>query len=111
MTMKFGSMFLGSVFMAMCSFTEPANASKPRLNLDSLMSAVIVKQDLPAIGVAIILDGKLSELKVLGSRKYGESKKVTLQDTWHLGSDSKAITATLIGKLVEMGKMRWDMTI
>src|SRR5262249_46859566 len=32
-------------------------------------------------------------------------------DQWHLGSDTKAMTAALIGRLVEQNKLRWDNTI
>jgi CubicO group peptidase (beta-lactamase class C family) len=35
----------------------------------------------------------------------------TLNDQWHLGSDTKAMTATLVAKLVEKGRLRWDSTV
>jgi len=36
---------------------------------------------------------------------------VTADDHWHLGSDTKAMTATLAAILVEEGLIRWDSTI
>jgi CubicO group peptidase (beta-lactamase class C family) len=36
---------------------------------------------------------------------------VTTNDLWHLGSDTKAMTATLAGVLVEAGTLHWDTTI
>jgi len=36
---------------------------------------------------------------------------VTTSDRWHIGSDTKAFTATLIARLVEQGIMRFDDTL
>ncbi|UCE50381.1 MAG: beta-lactamase family protein, partial [Phycisphaerales bacterium] len=36
---------------------------------------------------------------------------VGLNDLWHIGSCSKAMTATLAAKLVEEGRLRWDTTL
>ncbi len=80
-------------------------------DLDSLLRAVRAKYDLPALGVALILDGKVVETEVIGVRKYGDTTKATINDTWHIGSDTKSMTATLIGKLVELGKLKWQTTI
>jgi CubicO group peptidase (beta-lactamase class C family) len=36
---------------------------------------------------------------------------VTIEDRFHLGSDTKAFTSLLAGQLVEAGKLRWDSTL
>ena len=36
---------------------------------------------------------------------------MTIQDRFHLGSDTKAMTALLAAMLVEEGKLRWDSTV
>ena len=36
---------------------------------------------------------------------------MTTSDRWHIGSDTKAFTATLIARLVEQGVMRFDDTL
>jgi CubicO group peptidase (beta-lactamase class C family) len=41
----------------------------------------------------------------------GADVPVTIDDQWHIGSDSKAMTATVIGVLVDQGKLRWDTTL
>ena len=46
-----------------------------------------------------------------GVRKSGTDVRATVDDQWHLGSDTKAMTAALIGLLVERGRLRWDTTI
>ena len=46
-----------------------------------------------------------------GVRKTGADAAATADDLWHLGSDTKAMTAVVIAKLVEQGKLTWDTTI
>src|SRR5262249_48664597 len=43
-----------------------------------------------------------------GYRKYGSTVRVTADDQFHLGSDTKAMTATLVGMLIEEGKLDWS---
>ena len=39
------------------------------------------------------------------------SEAAELDDAWHIGSDAKAMTATLAARLVEQGKIRWDTSL
>ena len=47
----------------------------------------------------------------VGVRKYGSDTPVTVDDQFHLGSDTKAMTATMLATLVEEGKLSWSTTI
>jgi CubicO group peptidase (beta-lactamase class C family) len=47
----------------------------------------------------------------VGVRKYGADSPVTVDDQFHLGSDTKAMTATLLAMLVEAGKLSWNTTL
>jgi len=53
----------------------------------------------------------LRSLGVTGVRKAGADVAATADDLWHLGSDTKAMTAVVIATLVEQGKLTWDTTI
>jgi D-alanyl-D-alanine carboxypeptidase len=44
-------------------------------------------------------------------RALGHSERVTVDDRWHIGSDTKAFTATLIARLVERRVMSFDDTL
>src|SRR4029077_7518988 len=46
-----------------------------------------------------------------GTRRAGQDILVTMEDRFHLGSDSKAFTSLLAGQFVETGKLRWDSTL
>ncbi|MCX7007489.1 MAG: serine hydrolase [Kiritimatiellaeota bacterium] len=69
------------------------------------------KFDVPAIAGAIVTSKGLERYGVVGVRKRGAEVAVTTNDLWHLGSDTKAMTATLAGVLVEAGKLKWDTTV
>lgn len=45
---------------------------------------------------------------VRGVRRLGGDDPATLDDRWHLGSNTKAMTAALYGRLVEQGRADWD---
>jgi CubicO group peptidase (beta-lactamase class C family) len=47
----------------------------------------------------------------VGSRRAGRGEAVTPDDLWHLGSCTKAMTATLAARLVEQGKLKWTTTL
>ena len=57
------------------------------------------------------IDGQVVAIGVAGKRKAGSPNDALLTDAFHLGSVAKAMTGFLLGKLVEQGKLRWDMTI
>jgi CubicO group peptidase (beta-lactamase class C family) len=66
---------------------------------------------LPALGCAILSGQGLKELVVVGVRKAGADVDATRDDRWHLGSNTKAMTAALVATLVEQGKVRWEDTV
>jgi CubicO group peptidase (beta-lactamase class C family) len=87
---------------------EPA---KPR-SLDEELEAIRSENKLPALAAAVWRDGKLVEIGAVGLRKIDDpASKVTAQDLWHLGSNTKAMTATVIGIFVDRGVLHWDDTV
>jgi CubicO group peptidase (beta-lactamase class C family) len=58
---------------------------------------------------AIVIRGFVAEPeRVAGVRRLGSPGLVAPGDRWHLGSDGKAMTATLLARLVERGLLSWD---
>jgi CubicO group peptidase (beta-lactamase class C family) len=60
------------------------------------------------MGVFVINDHRIAGQAVHGVRRLGHQEKVQLADRWHLGSNAKAFTATLIARLVEQKKLSWN---
>jgi CubicO group peptidase (beta-lactamase class C family) len=65
---------------------------------------------LPAIAAAVFQNGSIIASGAVGTRRAGEQIPVTINDPFHIGSDSKAFTSVLAGQFVEARKLRWDST-
>lgn len=76
-----------------------------------LLKPIREKFNVPAMAAAVVTSDGIKFVGVVGVRKRGTEIPVELADLWHLGSDGKAMTATLIAKLVEQGKLKWDSTL
>jgi D-alanyl-D-alanine carboxypeptidase len=62
----------------------------------------VERRDLPAIGVAVIEPDR-AHIAVTGLREIGSDAAATPGDQWHIGSNTKAMTALLALKLAEEG--------
>jgi CubicO group peptidase (beta-lactamase class C family) len=63
------------------------------------------------MAAAVVQSGNLVSLGVAGVRTRGKPDKIAPTDLFHLGSDTKAMTAMLCGILVDQGKLRWSQTL
>jgi CubicO group peptidase (beta-lactamase class C family) len=75
------------------------------------LDVILQKYPAPAIGGAIVDSSGVKLISIAGVRKKGETAAVTIEDVWHLGSCTKAITATMIAALVEQKKLSWDSNL
>ena len=80
-------------------------------DLHEILEPIRKKYALPAMAGAIIMQGQTTAWGATGFRKNGNDVKVTSNDKFHIGSCTKAMTATSIAMLVERGKLRWDITL
>ena len=76
-----------------------------------MLKPYLAKYDLPALAAAIVKDGTIIAAGAVGTRRVGTNIPVTIDDRFHIGSDTKAMTALLAAMLVEEGKLRWDTTV
>src|SRR5262245_34666781 len=100
--------------------TTPAQSSRTAESRGSGLGAaklsesledIRVRFALPALGAAIVTTDGLAGSWATGVRRNGSDERVTVDDRWHLGSCTKAMTATLIALLVERGDLAWDKTL
>lgn len=77
-------------------------------DLDAQLASALKDRSIPAMAVLVIRDGKVDSQAVRGVRAAGSPARAQLSDHWHIGSDAKAMTATLIARLVEAGKLSWE---
>jgi CubicO group peptidase (beta-lactamase class C family) len=69
------------------------------------------KFNVPAMAVAVVTSEEIKFVGAVGVRKRGTEIPVALGDLWHLGSDGKAMTSTLVARLVERGQLKWDSAL
>jgi D-alanyl-D-alanine carboxypeptidase len=86
----------------------PPGADMP---LDELVESARAWGGLPGVGLAVISGGEVVELAVAGRRRSDDPDPVLAEDAWHLGSDTKAMTATLLAMVVEEGALSWETTL
>jgi CubicO group peptidase (beta-lactamase class C family) len=77
----------------------------------SLIEPIRLKHHLPALGGAVVTSRGIVASGVTGVRKANTDVDATIDDQWHLGSDTKAMTAVIIATLVERGKLNWETTL
>jgi CubicO group peptidase (beta-lactamase class C family) len=88
-----------------CALASMAHAA---VDVDSLLASATANRTVPAIAVLVIRDGRIAEQAVRGVRASDAPDSATLADIWHLGSDAKPMTSTLIARLVERGVLAWN---
>ncbi|WP_236260993.1 serine hydrolase domain-containing protein [Brevundimonas nasdae] len=81
-----------------------AEASAYEAVLDKLFAE---KAPVALAGGVVTRDGLIWS-GVRGVRQVGGSDAATPDDRWHLGSNTKAMTAALYARLVEQGRAAWD---
>jgi CubicO group peptidase (beta-lactamase class C family) len=77
----------------------------------SLVEPIRQQHHLPALGAALVTTRGSVVSGIAGVRKANTDVSATIDDKWHLGSDTKAMTAVIIATLTERGKLTWDTTL
>jgi CubicO group peptidase (beta-lactamase class C family) len=94
-----------------CVVTAGAAALPASDDMTPALEAIRKEHDLPALAVVVVKDGRICDRLAVGVRKWGDPAPVTTNDVFHIGSDTKSMTATLAAMLIEEGTLRWDTTI
>lgn len=99
-----------AVAIAMVGISLAAASDAPTIegeDLASLVSSTRAAYGLPGVAAALVSSGGV-ETSVDGVRRAGFEDRVQPADRFHIGSNAKALTATLIAKLVEEGRLTWQ---
>lgn len=78
---------------------------------DEILAAALASQGVPALGGAVFTADETLFLGVGGVRRAGSDDKVAAEDRWHIGSNTKAMTAALFQRLVERRKIKAGATL
>ncbi|HEX3716947.1 MAG TPA: serine hydrolase domain-containing protein [Verrucomicrobiae bacterium] len=78
------------------------------VNVDAILQSILGREGERFGMVAAVLRGeRIIAQGVAGVRKRGTAERITLDDRFHLGSCTKAMTATLVAILVDEGRLNW----
>src|SRR5436190_9479205 len=82
------------------------------VNVDAILQAILGRGGERFGMVAAVLRGeRIIAQGAAGVRKRGTAERITLDDRFHLGSCTKAMTATLVAMLVEEGRLNCTTTL
>jgi len=101
----------GLLALAWIGCTAAARATVPEAgqhaDYDRLVDAVVARYHLPGIAVGVIENGKVTYMRGVG--ELADTGRPIDPDTlFKIASNSKAMTATVLARLVQQGKLRWD---
>ena len=82
---------------------RPGNAE-----LDAIVDATAARYRLPGIAVGVIEDGKVVYTGTRGELASGSGQPITSHTLFKIASNSKAMTASVLARLVDAGKLRWE---
>lgn len=88
-----------------------APAPAAELLTQARLEALRAQAGSPAMAAAAASRGGRSLSFATGLRAVGQPQLVTRDDQWHLGSITKSMTATLVARAVETGRVSWTDTV
>ena len=104
-----------AIASSIVSGLPPARAkaakSSEGVSLDDMLTPYLSRYQLPALAAAVFREGRVVARAAVGVRRAGTDTPVTINDAFHVGSDTKAMTSLLAGMMVEENKLQWASTI
>jgi D-alanyl-D-alanine carboxypeptidase len=82
--------------------------SWPAFGQDNYIESLKATNRIVGLTYAVFTSKQILELGALGKRRVDADSLVKTTDRFHIGSNTKAITAFLAAKLVENKKIRWN---
>ena len=91
--------------------TAPVQAEDPFAGFEAFVTGVMEDWQIPGVAVGVIRDGEVLLARGFGFRDIEAELPVTEHTTMAIGSNSKSFTVTLMGMLVDQGKLEWDTPV
>jgi D-alanyl-D-alanine carboxypeptidase len=90
--------------------TETTPYETPPVDLGPILGPALAG-GVPALGAAVFDQDALLAIGAAGVRSVDQGAPVQTDDPWHLGSETKAMTATLVATFVDEGALDWETPI
>lgn len=83
-------------------------AEGDQARFDALLDQTVQRYHLPGIAMGVIEDGKVIYRGTRGELAAGEGAAVNDDSLFKIASNTKAMTAAVLARLVQAGKLRWE---
>jgi len=80
-------------------------------SLKEQLESIRAELGVPALGALVGDSRGVRAFASVGVRRAGTEDPIRPDDPFHIGSCTKAMTATVAARLVEQGKLRWETTL
>ncbi|HWP31658.1 MAG TPA: serine hydrolase domain-containing protein [Fimbriimonadales bacterium] len=79
--------------------------------MSELLKPIRNKYNIPALAAAFVRGNDVVSIGAVGVRKSESKEPIQIDDCFQIGSCTKSMTATMIARLVEQGKLSWESKI
>jgi CubicO group peptidase (beta-lactamase class C family) len=103
-----------TVIVVTCSTVaalQERGGAEPTVDLAAFVNDEPLARQLPGLAAVVVRSDGPPRIYVRGERRVGKGDLIAPSDRMHLGSLTKAITATLVGALAEKQLMTFETTI
>lgn len=99
---------LVAVAVSVCLKASPGAQPAPLTGFDDLVARAMKDWRVPGLAMAVAKDGKIVVERGYGVRQLGQPGAVDAHTLFAIGSTTKAMTAALVGMLVDDKVLAWD---
>jgi CubicO group peptidase (beta-lactamase class C family) len=99
------------IFVMLAAAASSPCAAQQFISLDDVLEPIRAQESVPALAAAVMRGDELIASGATGVMEEGKEGRVTVASRWHVGSCTKAMTATMIGQLVHNGDITWNTTV
>jgi len=97
-----------AVVLSLCLKASPAAQPAPLTGVDDLVARAMKDWRVPGLAMAVAKDGQIVIERGYGVRQAGQPDAVDTHTLFAIGSTTKAMTAALVGMLVDDKLLAWD---
>ena len=95
------------LFLLLPLAVASAHAS-PEATFDPMLDATVQHYHLPGIAMAVVDNGEVVYTGTRGERRAGSGEPIDADTLFKIASNSKAMTAAVLARLVDRGLLAWD---
>jgi CubicO group peptidase (beta-lactamase class C family) len=98
-----------ALFALIATMSLSAHAAKPGdAAIDAAFDDAVARYHLPGLAVGVVQDGRIVYTRTSGELAAGTGKKIDNDTLFKIASNSKAMTAAVLARLVDAGQLKWD---